>query len=313
MDTSYANEPDGEDQVRTPKKLFHDFDEETYLQANPDIRQAVAAGTVSSGLEHYRRWGRDEGRPGGDPTAFRGGYQPAAAVPPDTLRLRVSGSDDYVSFDDGGRLICNDLLDTMAAFEIGLAPDHHVLDFGCGCGRVLRHFAPQFSAIQFEGTDIDSEAIAWCQTNFRRSILFHHNAEMPPLPLEDARFNLIYSVSVFTHLPEDMQSAWLKELARVARPGAWLLLSVHSTEMLTAAHGMAAEETEAQGFVYHQGDKTDGLPDFYRSTFHAGEYIRREWGKVFDIEAIVKKGINNHQDLVVARAKQALTGGGFGL
>ena len=39
------------------------FDEELYLRLNPDVRQAVAAGKFRSGLDHYERYGRAEGRP----------------------------------------------------------------------------------------------------------------------------------------------------------------------------------------------------------------------------------------------------------
>lgn len=45
------------------KKQAPVFDEETYLRLNPDVRQAVAAGTFRSGLDHYERYGRAEGRP----------------------------------------------------------------------------------------------------------------------------------------------------------------------------------------------------------------------------------------------------------
>jgi SAM-dependent methyltransferase len=40
-----------------------DFDEEAYLSANPDVRDAVSAGTVPCGLVHYLSWGRHEKRP----------------------------------------------------------------------------------------------------------------------------------------------------------------------------------------------------------------------------------------------------------
>ena len=42
---------------------------------------------------------------------------------------------------------------------------------------------------------------------------------MAALPFDEARFDLVLSVSVFTHLPESMQDAWLKELGRVLKPG----------------------------------------------------------------------------------------------
>jgi SAM-dependent methyltransferase len=40
-----------------------DFDETDYLAANPDVAQAVAAGSLPSGLAHYLRYGANENRP----------------------------------------------------------------------------------------------------------------------------------------------------------------------------------------------------------------------------------------------------------
>ena len=288
--------------MREPIDLFSGFNEEIYLDANPDIREAVAAGVVSSGLEHYRRWGRRERRQGASSAVIRAEYQPLNAVPPGPLRLRVTGSADLASFEEAGRLICDDVLDAMTMYRIELASGSRVLDFGCGCGRVLRHFAPQCSPAEIDGTDIDAEAIAWSRANFPAAIALHHNTEWPPLPFEDARFDLIYSVSVFTHLPEAMQLGWLAELSRVAKPGAWLLLSIHMADLMANDDPAATEQMQTRGFVYEPGETTEGLPDFYRTAYHAESYIRREWGKLLQIEAVLRRGINNHQDLVVARA-----------
>ena len=41
---------------------FAIFDERYYLANNPDIRTAVSAGTIRSGLEHFQRFGLAEGR-----------------------------------------------------------------------------------------------------------------------------------------------------------------------------------------------------------------------------------------------------------
>jgi SAM-dependent methyltransferase len=40
------------------------FDEENYLAIHSDVREAVLSGVLSSGLEHYRNWGKREGRIG---------------------------------------------------------------------------------------------------------------------------------------------------------------------------------------------------------------------------------------------------------
>jgi cyclopropane fatty-acyl-phospholipid synthase-like methyltransferase len=36
-----------------------------------------------------------------------------------------------------------------------------VLDFGCGAGRVIRHFAPEAAQAEFVGCDLDGSAIEW--------------------------------------------------------------------------------------------------------------------------------------------------------
>ena len=47
----------------------------------------------------------------------------------------------------------------------------------------------------------------------------------PPLPYGDDSFGLAYLFSVFTHLPEPLQHAWVREFRRVLRPGGYLLFS----------------------------------------------------------------------------------------
>ena len=42
-----------------------DFDEDSYLSANPDVRQAVQRGAIESGLLHFIGYGYFEGRSGG--------------------------------------------------------------------------------------------------------------------------------------------------------------------------------------------------------------------------------------------------------
>ena len=293
--------------MQHPQDIFAGFDKQAYLEANPDIRAAVAAGVVSSGLEHYRRWGRHERRQGAASVAMRPAYQPLSAVPVDALRLRVTNSAIRTSFEELGRMICADLLDTVAMFGIQLGPDSHVLDFGCGCGRILRHLAPQCPAAQIEGVDIDGEAIAWCRANFPASLTFHQTAEWPPFPFEDGRFDLIYSISVFTHLPEAMQLAWLAELTRVAKPGGWLLLSTHAPDLMPSDNADAADQIARVGFAYLLGETTDGLPDFYRTAYHGESYIHQTCGRMFDIAAVLHKGVNDHQDLVVARVWEPIS------
>jgi SAM-dependent methyltransferase len=107
-----------------------------------------------------------------------------------------------------------------------------VLDFGCGCGRVLRHWSHPPDT-QVHGSDFNPYMIEWCGSSlpFAR---FTVNGVAPPLDHEDGALDLVYAVSVFTHLLEPLQLPWLRELARVVRPGGHLLLSLNGPKQAEA-------------------------------------------------------------------------------
>jgi SAM-dependent methyltransferase len=58
------------------------------------------------------------------------------------------------------------------------------------------------------------------------------------LPFEDGSFDLLIAYSVFTHLPEDVATHWMKELSRVAAPGAVLAYTVEPRRFLTFIEGL---------------------------------------------------------------------------
>jgi hypothetical protein len=67
---------------------------------------------------------------------------------------------------------------------------------------------------------------------------------------------------------------------------------------LLPANLLAAEPTKP-GFYYSVGKGTDGLPDFYQTSFHSEDYIFNEWSRFYRIVRVIKRGIANYQDLVV--------------
>ena len=223
-------------------------------------------------------------------------------LPPARLRFRVHGDLDATSFIRTGRTVAADIAALLQSAGHSLSSFHDILDFGCGCGRVLRHLAISNPEARVYGTDIDAEAIRWCDAHMP-GVTWRANQFMPPLPWATATFDFVFSISVFTHLDEEMQDAWLAELQRISRPNAVLLLTVHGDSV----HSTLPHEQQAllrqSGFAFWRGVtgrlKLDGLPDFYQSAYHTARYIETEWGKVFRIISIVPRGINNHQDAVL--------------
>lgn len=286
------------------------FDEVRYLQLNPDVAEAVRNKQFCSGWQHYIIYGIHENRRGvppevysrlaeiilvpDDPTKFD-----SESVPPADLRTRVHGSRDVLSFEHIGKQIASDIHGSIK-MTIELNEHSRILDFGCGCGRVIRYFKSLCDSARFYGIDIDDVAISWCQSHLAKIADFSPNEQSPPLVFKNDFFDLIYCISVFTHLPEDMQFLWLEELARVTKPGGYLLLTVHGEELLNF-EGKCKEQLQELGFFYFVGPGAEGLPDFYGTSFHTEHYIRRCWSRFFDIEQITKKGVANHQDLILCR------------
>jgi SAM-dependent methyltransferase len=224
-------------------------------------------------------------------------------LPPASLRFRVSGTADTAIFLHVGRQCADDIRRTLRTLSREIDSFSDILDFGCGCGRVLRSLYSESSA-RFYGADIDGEAIAWCRSHLPFAE-FAQNSIRPPLPFPSGRFDLVYGVSVFTHLDEENQNAWLHELERVTRSGAVLLLTVHgdlTTSGLSPAEIALTRERGLFFKVFQTGRyKPDGLPDFYQSTFHTREYVNQAWSQFFEVVAYLPREMNGHQDIVLLK------------
>lgn len=221
-------------------------------------------------------------------------------LPPANLRFRVHGHPYIEGFLRVGAQCRKDIELGLQKINTDLTAFLDVLDFGCGCGRTLIAFADHPPSMNFYGSDIDREAIAWCR-NHLSCASFELNDALPPLSYPAGQFDLIYAISVFTHLREDLQFQWLDELKRIAKPGAILLISVqggHYWDKLSAQHLAQLQRT---GFLFVEVSSLwRGLfPDWYRTTFHTKEYVVEKWSKNFKVLAYVPKGINKVQDLVI--------------
>jgi ubiquinone/menaquinone biosynthesis C-methylase UbiE len=225
-------------------------------------------------------------------------------VPPAKLRYRVHGSLDTESFLQVGKILAQNIRDLCAIVGRDIYSFENVLDFGCGSGRVIRYFQDAPTSCQLYGTDIDSELVSWCE-KYLPHIRWSTNGYQPPLPFADNTFDLIYVISVFTHLDEECQHAWLRELQRVAKPGATIILTVHGEYLINKLASSYQSRIHSYGFMFVTGVtgrlKLDKLPDFYQTAYHTQEYIHREWSVYFDVLRYLERGITNHQDAVLLR------------
>ncbi len=190
------------------------------------------------------------------------------------------------------------LQEAMASADFQLRDGVSVLDFGCGCGRTLLWFDRQFPNVRWHGSDVDAESVEWCRANIPGGA-FSVNGPLPPLPYADGSFDLIYGVSVFTHLSEEHQRAWLPELRRVLKPGGLLLLSFHSKNVWQPLEDAGAVERD--GFVFRTSAKLQGiLPGWYQTAFQSRPSIVQALSVHFTGVGLLERNLGD-QDVAVAR------------
>jgi SAM-dependent methyltransferase len=202
----------------------------------------------------------------------------------------------------GGAELALRYLKVAEAHGFNLRTARAVYEMGCGSARVIRHLRA-VSGLELVGSDINAASTAWCATHLP-GIEFHRNQLDPPLDFaKDDAFDLVFAMSVFTHIPHDAQPAWLEELARVLRPGGLALLTVEGIvkqrEMLTAEDFATLR---SEGVLSLGADAENvSVSTKYTNTwdvFMLRPRVLETYGRHFD----VLDYLAGNQDLVVLRA-----------
>lgn len=181
-----------------------------------------------------------------------------------------------------------------------------VLDWGSGAGGVAR-YAVRDGAWDYTGADIDSDNVAWCNENLRphRFVAIPLN---PPTSFADQSFDMIFGISVVTHLSEADQFKWLAELRRILAPDGLCLLSVLGGQAIAKDVNLMHVQSAVsrKGFVFGEGEhkigQIVGKPLYYGTTYHSESYVRDTWSEWFEIVDYVPAALS-HQDMVVMRPR----------
>ncbi|MGC6465131.1 MAG: class I SAM-dependent methyltransferase [Akkermansiaceae bacterium] len=210
---------------------------------------------------------------------------------------------------------------------INLREGGNVLDFGCGVARQLLHFTRNFPEAKYFACDIDDSSIDFIQREYPQ-VEAYTSGFRPPLKYEDESFDLIYSVSIFSHLSMEDIPVWLEELARVTKPGGICLLTTEGKTALaplSKSLGIAPDKLdgklEDEGFLYKEYDHLKdsienqntlkvtsllvGVEGSYGVTVLSLDHIRKNWNNEhFEVVDIIEGIIGYRQDLVVLRKKK---------
>jgi SAM-dependent methyltransferase len=249
---------------------------------------------------------------------FSSGSDTLRGVPPRRLRART-GAPGAREFAHGGRLAAAALASVLKDAGGSVGEVRSVLDFGCGSGRVLPHVAALAPDARCTGCDVDAGAITWAARHLRERE-WSLSGAVPPLPFAAGQFDLVYSISVFSHLEEQLQDRWLAELRRVLAPGGVALLTVHGPyafeQFRTGAvttrwcplsafsrPPLGDEELVFEPYLRSVWNRAElpGVGASYGLAFHGHGYLRRHWPVWLDVVDVQERAVSDWQDVVVCR------------
>jgi SAM-dependent methyltransferase len=204
---------------------------------------------------------------------------PEFVVPPAALQFESQMTTNLYSFRNGGLAQARYIVATLEPYLP--AGPLSICEWGCGPARLIRHFRdldPQ-RWVDVHGCDYNARSIAWDQANLP-DIKFATNNAGPPLPYPDNRFDVLYSSSVFTHIPGRLQRPWLAENLRVLKPGGLVMFTVHGDAFRGRFLPHELREYDQVGFV-ERGEVKPGWA--WYTTYHNPRWVRQEFLKGLEI------------------------------
>jgi len=167
------------------------------------------------------------------PILFNASYR---NLPPNHLRVRI-GVGNKLLFNHHYYLQAGQYFYNQFALRGYIQQNSTILEIGSGAGRMAMPFAGSDFQGCYTGIDIDEEMVNWCSNNFDsrfKFLLSTHNSKTYEgssesryyrLPIENSSVDFVFSTSLFTHLLDFEMRNYITECARVAKTGAYIVMS----------------------------------------------------------------------------------------
>jgi SAM-dependent methyltransferase len=182
-----------------------------------------------------------------------------------------------------------------AAYSPRGLSDSKVLDFGCGWGRLTRFLGRDVAPGALFACDPVQEILDVCRETGVPARLARCDFVPERLPFE-ARFDLVFAFSVFTHLSEEAHEACLRAIHAAMEPGGLLIVTVRPPAYLEYCEAMRPligslgdirPDEPRYLFVPHPAEPDH--PQFHEGQMTYGEtviplpYVRRRWAPAFEL------------------------------
>lgn len=196
--------------------------------------------------------------------------------------------------------------------------DSHVLDFGCGWGRLTRFFARDVGPGSLFACDPVQEIIDVCEETRVPATLARCEFVPERLPFAE-KFDLVFAFSVFTHLSEPAHRACLEAIHASLKPGGLLVVTIRPPAYLRHCERLhplldslgpdVGAELERPRYLYVPHPPEEGHPQFHGAEMTHGEtvitlpYVRESWSSLFELLDVRLLTEDLHQVVLALRRR----------
>ncbi|TXN78286.1 class I SAM-dependent methyltransferase [Methylobacterium sp. WL8] len=178
-----------------------------------------------------------------------------------------------------------------------------LLDFASGYGRVSRWMKEALPGTQIFASDVHQDAISFMSSI---GVEAFKSSSVPEEFTPPCQFDVILSVSFFTHMPKPTWSRWLKRLEKCLNPGGLLVITTHGDPIW---HAMGSPRPDEDGFYFTSGysEQKDISVTEYGTTYTSLEFVvarAREAG--LRVEGIRSPGHGNHDIITLRKADRSM-------
>lgn len=203
---------------------------------------------------------------------------------------------DYLA--DGWRTL-SELMLLLEAVDQPLLKTGRVLEFASGHGRFTRHLAKALGPARVVVSDVVPSAVNFSRSTF--GVDGFLSASVPEAVQWPGRYDLVFVLSLFSHLPRSTWSRWLKVLYEAVAPGGLLVFSTHGIK----AANFDQVKLDSEGFFFAASSESTAIDEQeYGTTFTSEAFVLARIAETMGADKLVHKApvhFWNHQDAYVLR------------
>ena len=174
---------------------------------------------------------------------------------------------EYLS--DGWRTL-SELIVVMESADRSLLKCNSVLEFASGFGRFTRHLVKVMPG-RITCADVQPGSVDFTRDEFGAEG-FYSQARVEDLRVP-GHYDLVFVLSLFTHLPPDTWKPWLRKLFDAVAPGGALVISVHN-EARGRELGVSFDSQGRHFIASSESPQLGG--ETYGTTFTTRAFVERE-------------------------------------